>query len=68
MGGDIKLKHSQKGLTVMAFKLPVKISFRTSDFSIKELSSGLIGSVSRKQPATQNGRSYTFQKLIGNNR
>ena len=29
MGGDIKLKQSSKGLTVMAFKLPVKITFKT---------------------------------------
>ena len=66
MGGDIKLKQSQKGLTVMAFKLPVKISFKT-EFSQKELSSGLIGSVSRKPPGTNN-RSFIFHKLIGNNR
>jgi signal transduction histidine kinase len=43
MGGDIKLKKSQKGLTVMAFKLPVKISFK-ADFSQNEFSSGMMGS------------------------
>ena len=38
MGGDIRLKQSQKGLTVMAFKLPVKVSYR--DLSVNN-SSGL---------------------------
>ena len=50
----------------MAFKLPVKISYK-GDLSQKELSSGLLGSVSRKPPGTNN-RSFTFHKLIGNHR
>ena len=33
MGGDIKLKHSEKGLTAMHFKLPVQVkqSYSKSD-------------------------------------
>lgn len=42
MGGDIKLKQSQKGLTVMAFKLPVRVKItRPSNLESDKKSSEL---------------------------
>jgi sensor histidine kinase regulating citrate/malate metabolism len=31
IGGDIKLKHSQKGLTVFSFKIPIEILSNEND-------------------------------------
>ena len=56
MGGDIKLKQSKKGLTVMAFKLPVKTSIKAD----KDTSSEIMGMSSKNRVSRLNKRNFVL--------